>query len=156
MSASIAKNWIGLSAIIAVCLSAFGCQVFSTTSGARFASVEISGHSTKEVSAATIAVFDKAGYMSTGVGDELLFERDGPEWMQIAYGSNIKSGGPVSERIKAQIVNLGDGTLRLQCSAYAMPESGGIGDKEMQLLMTRRRPYRALLEQVAQKFSATP
>lgn len=144
------KKLMGTTATTLAILSIWGCQVISPSSS-RFASVEISGHTQQEVSAATIAVFEKAGYMSTGGRDELMFERAGPDWFQMAYGSNLSGGEAVEERVRAQVVDKGAGVLQLECNAFAVQ---GI-DKESALLRTRSGPYRDLLKQVAKNLSPT-
>jgi hypothetical protein len=147
-----AKKWLEIALSIGVCVSIGGCGTLSKPAGSAFASVEIEQHTKKEIMAATIAVFEQAGYLSVGGSNELVFESDGKEWMQIAYGSNIGSGQSVMERVEAQVEYQSSDVFRLQCSAYVVQAPG----KEIKLRVHKSGPYRELLEQVARKLSQTP
>ena len=85
-----------------------------------------------------------------------MFDSEGKEWMQLAYGSNIASGAPVAERIRAQVVDQHDGIFRLQCTAYVVQTTAGSQIKEIKLRQPRNNPYVELLEQVARELSKTP
>jgi hypothetical protein len=156
MTTQITKPLLRMAATIGMCISIWGCQALSKPTGAGFASVEIERHTTKEIVAATIVVFERAGYQSVGTEGEMEFESEGKEWMQLAYGSNLAGGDPVSERVKAQVVDQGDGVIRLQCSAYILQTMAGTMENEIRLRRPRSRPYRELLKQVARTFSETP
>jgi hypothetical protein len=156
MTTNSIKQLLGMAAAIGVCISIGGCASLGKPTGAGFASVEIEGHTQKEIEAATIAVFERAGYLSSREEGELVFESEGKEWMQLAYKSNLSGGAPVMERVRAQIVNQNDGVFRLQCSAYILQPLAGTSKKEIKLRRPRSGPYRELLEQVVQKLSETP
>ncbi|HSR87739.1 MAG TPA: hypothetical protein VLL07_02200 [Pontiella sp.] len=152
-----ANHLMGIAAAIGLCACLGGCETLSKPTGAAFASVEIKQHSRQEIEDATIRIFERAGYQSVVALDELVFESEGKEWMQLAYGSNIAlaDGGPVMERVKVRIVDLTDGTYRLQCNAYVIPP-GTYETKEVKLLITRSGPYRDLLEEIVRELSETP
>jgi hypothetical protein len=151
---SVATHLMAMAAIMAMCISLAGCASLGKPAGAAFASVEIEQHSHEEIEQATIKVFERAGYYSVIALDELVFECEGKEWMQLAYGSNIAlaDGGPVMERVKVRIVDLTDGVYRLQFNAYVIPP-GTYETKEVKLLRTRSGPYRELLQQVVEELS---
>jgi hypothetical protein len=148
MKNKFAKHGLGIAMSVGVCVSIVGCAVFNKSADSAFASVEIEHHSKQEIEAATIAVFKQAGYLSVGVQNNLEFESDGKAWMQAAYGSNIASGDPIIERVRAQVVYHASGVFRLQCNAYVVQNAG----KEIRLRVHKSGPYRELLEQVARKF----
>jgi hypothetical protein len=146
------KRGLGIAMAVGVCVLIVGCTVFNKPVDSAFASVEIEHHSKQEIEAATIAVFKQAGYRSVGGQNELEFESDGKEWMQAAYGSNIASGDPIMERVRAQVVYQSSGVFRLQCNAYVVQNAG----KEIKLRIHKSGPYRELLDQVTRKLSQTP
>jgi hypothetical protein len=156
MIAVISKYWLGVAVILGLGISSGESKTVSRPSDSKFASVKIEKHTKKEIAAATIAVFEQADYLSVGgVKNELVFESEGKDWMQRAYGSNIGSG-PVLERVRAQVVDEGSGVFRLQCNAYVMQPGRGSDDKEIAVRVRRSGPYRDLLKQVARKLSQTP
>lgn len=146
-----AACYTGLAASLLLCL--WGCASMGKPAGAGFASVEIGGHTPAEVSSTAIKVFTDDGYDSIPSKDGLVFERIGSEWDQAAYGSNLAGSDPVLDRVKAQVVDLGGGVCRLQCTAYVVQNSGGTFEKEVRLHLPRSGPYRALLDQVVQKLT---
>lgn len=136
---NLANHLTGMVTAIGVCVSLGGCGTLSKPAGARFASVEIEQHTQQEIEAATIKVFEHAGYLSMREEDELVFESDGKEWMQLAYGSNLDSDAPIMERVIAQVVKLNDGVFRLQCNVYVVPPRG-IGHERGQGAAPEKRP----------------
>lgn len=156
MTIKMVPQLMRIAAAIGMCASLGGCESLSKPTGARFASVEIQQHTRQQIEEATIKVFERADYQSIRGEDELVFESEGKEWMQLAYGSNIASSPPVTERVRAQVVDLNDGVFRLQCTAYVVQTTAGSQVKEIQLRQPRSGPYRELLEQVAQELSKTP
>ena len=148
----ITSSMIRESIAVGICMLMLGCATLDKPAGAGFASVLIGGHTPQEISDATMAVFEKADYLGSQVDDGLVFERDGLEWMQLAYGSNISGGRDVTERVKAQIIDQGGGIFRLQCTAYIVQPRPS-GEHEIRLRLPRSGPYRDWLKQVASKFS---
>ena len=151
---NIANHLMGIAAAIAMCVSLWGCESLSKPTGARFASVEIGQHSRQEIEDATIKVFERANYESFRGEDELVFESEGKEWMQLAYGSNIASAVPVLERVEVQVVGMADGTFRLQCKAYVVPPMVSYS-KEVKLRQPRNNPYVELLDEIVRELSKT-
>jgi hypothetical protein len=156
MATQITLPLLRIAGTLGMCISIWGCQSLSKPTGARFASVEIERHTKKEIVDATLTAFKQAGYQSVGTEDELIFESEGKEWMQLAYGSNISGSEAVSERVKVQVVDENNGTFRLQCQAYVEQTTAKTIEKEIRLLITRSGPYRDLLEQIAKSLTETP
>ena len=142
-------------ATLAVSLSAlggWGCQSLTAPAGAGFASVKIGGKTVEQIHAATVSGFQNEGYRAELGTDGLVFEREGSRWDEIAYGSNL-GRDKLLNRVRAQVVDLGNGTCRLQCTAYAVRCAGPRIEDETKLPHRRSGYYQGLLEQVAQKLS---
>lgn len=154
-TANIANHLMRMAAALAMCISIAGCESLSKPTGARFASVEIQQHTREEIEEATVEVFKRANYESFRGEDELVFESEGKEWMQLAYGSNIAPEDPVLERVKVQVVGLADGTFRLQCQAYVVPPMVSYS-KEVKLRQPRNDPYVELLEEIVRELAKAP
>lgn len=145
----------GLGAILLAGAALGGCKSLGEPASASFASVKIGGHTRQEVVAATIKVFEDAGYQTFASGGELVFEREGSRWDQIAYG-DLVGNEPVINRVRAQVVELGGGVFRVQCSAYAVRHSGSMAVDEVRLRGPRSGPYRALLDKVVWRLTEEP
>lgn len=139
-------------ALSLVMLGGWGCQSLTAPSSASFASVKISGQGIEQVQTATIKVFENEGYTTELSPDGLLFEREGSQWEEIAWGSNV-GDGQVINRVKAQVVELGGGVCRLQCAAYVVRDAGTGVEDEVKLRRPRRGYYQGLLDQVVQKLT---
>lgn len=134
-------------------LAGWGCSSFSGSIASGFASVEISGHTYDEIAAATIRVFEKKGYILEDMEDGLVFIKEGSERDQLAYGSNLSNGMPVMNRVKVHIIDLGEGTSRLECTAYIVQNKSGFHEHEIRLRRPRSGPYREMLQLVAASFT---
>jgi hypothetical protein len=133
-------------AVVVLC----GCHSLNKPASASFASVVIPSKSVDEIRRATAAVFAEAGYEAfvSGAGD-LVFEKEGTRMNQIAHGGWLEDSG-VRERVRIQIVNLFDGSQRLQCKAYMVRHSGdAFYQDEVKLANFRSGPYQDLLDKVA-------
>lgn len=130
-----------------VVLGGWGCQSLTAPASESFASVKIGGHTRQEVTAATIKVFEKNGYETAGAGPDIVFEREGSKWDQIAFGDNV-GGGTVINRVRAQVVDLGGGVCRVQCLAYVVRDPGSMVEDEVRLRARRSGPYREMLDEV--------
>ena len=95
-----------------------GCKSLNQPASASFASVRITGHTAQQICAASVVVFQQGGYtVADGLRSEMVFEREGSRWDQIAYGSWVDPA-PVWIRVKVSMVPLSDDAFRLQCQAY--------------------------------------
>lgn len=139
-------------ALSLVMLGGLGCQSLSAPDSASFASVKIGGHTVEEVQATVVKIFQSEGYRATTSADGLLFEREGSRWEEIAYGSNV-GNSKVINRVRAQVVELGGGVCRLQCTAYVVRDAATSIEDEVQLLRPRRGYYQGLLDQVVQNLT---
>jgi len=137
---------------LSVVLGGWGCQSLTSPASARFASVKIGGHTLDEVRATTITVFENDGYQTVTEGAELVFEREGSQWDQVAYGDNI-GDGTVVNRVRAQVIDLGGGVCRVQCTAYVVRDAGSSTEDEVRLHAPRSGHYRDLLDQVVQRLT---
>ena len=129
-----------------------GCKSLDQPASASFASVEISGHTADQIRAATVVVFQQDGYSSQNLKrKEMVFEKEGSRWDQIAYGDWVISGG-VWIRVKAAVVPLADGRYRLECTAYRLTNKGTpTFEEEVRFTNARSKPFQALLDKVAQQ-----
>ena len=107
------------------------------------ASVIIRGHSTEEITKATVAVFQEDGYSVRAVDGKLIFDREASRMNNIAYEGVVGAhyGAQTLERVKAALVEIGADAYRLQCQAYIVK---GAGDtffgEEQKLANIRSRP----------------
>ncbi len=137
-------------------LSGWGCSSLSGSISSGFASVKITDHSSEEIVAATIRVFEGEGYLNMQTADELIFEKEASEWDQAAYGSNINSeDDSVLNQVRVQVVDKGGGTYVLQCNAYIIQNEGGAHEHKIRLRRPRSGPYRDMLKKVANSFTVT-
>jgi len=131
-----------------------GCRLGEPKSSG-FASVVIPGHSADEISKAAGAVFQEDGYQVASLNtDGMVFQKQGSRGQDIAYNGMVGSYyGEVSvTRVRAQIVDLGAGSYRLQCQAYVVRNAGdAVFEDESRLLNVRSGPYQSLLNKVAER-----
>src|ERR1035441_2155206 len=103
--------------VAAVSIVLIGCKSLDKPDSASFASVRIQGHTPEQIRAATVVVFRQDGYAAVGgQRSEMVFEKEGSRWDQIAHGSWVNDA-PVWLSVKVSMVPLSDGTFRLQCLA---------------------------------------
>jgi hypothetical protein len=127
-----------------------GCKSVDEPASASFAAVQIRGHTPEQIRAATVVVFQENGYTSANERrGEMMFEKEGSRWDQIAYGNWVDSGG-VWIRVKAAVVPTANGAFRLQCQAYRVRNKGEpTFEEEKRLPNSRSKPFQALLDKVA-------
>jgi hypothetical protein len=135
-------------------LAGTGCHLGKPAS-ASFASVVIPGKSPEEIGKATVAVFQEAGYSVTSTSlDNLIFQKEGTRGQNLAYGGVVDSyyGSTTKVRVKAQIVDLGEGSNRLQCQAYIVRDAGdSFFEEEQKMASMRSGPYQSLLNKVVKR-----
>jgi hypothetical protein len=129
-----------------------GCQTGKPAS-ASFASVNIPGKSPDEICRTTAQVFQEDGYRASVLTpDKMVFEKEGTRGESLAYGGLVDThyGAVTLVRVRTQLVDLGQGTYRLQCQAFMVRNAGGsLVEDESRLLNIRSRPYQQLLDKVA-------
>lgn len=132
-----------------------GCRSVNKPASASFASVVIAGLSMEQIEETATAVFQADGYAAFRTqGGQMVFEKEGTQKDQIAYAGVVGAhyGERVSVRVRTEIVDLGVGTLRLQCRAYIVRNAGqSFSEEEVPLLNMKSRPYQKLLDEVARR-----
>jgi hypothetical protein len=133
----------------AASLALLGCKSLTKSDPASFAAVRITGHTPEQIHAATMAVFQQDGYEAARVArSELVFEKEGSRWDQIAYGNWVDSN-PVWIRVRVSLVPLSDGVFRLQCQAFRVRDKDDtVPENEVRLKNNHSKPYQALLDKV--------
>ena len=82
---------------------------------------------------------------------QMVFQKEGTRGQNLAYEgiANTHYGAQSVVRVRAEIVDLGNGSYRLQCHAFI---ATGVGDpffeEEKPLANFRSGPYQRLLDQV--------
>lgn len=130
-----------------------GCHLGQPAS-ASFASVTLSGKSAGQIRDATVAVFRENGYRVYASGQQLVFEREGSLANTISRDGLVaaQAGAVTIVRVRAELVDLGDGSQRLQCQAYMVSNAGDrFIESEARLANFRSRPYQNLLDEVAKR-----
>lgn len=135
--------------LCAVALAVTGCRTTDASAPGQTASVLIRGNTPGQVSDMAVAVFESHGYQlaSQRVGT-MVFEKRGSTMSKVAYGNWMDSD--VWVRVRAEVVPVGEGTVRLQCLARLIRDKGGATEEEIKSL--RRSPYQDLLDEVAARF----
>ena len=126
-----------------------GCKSLDKPASASFASVRIQGHTPDQIRAATVVVFQLDGYTATEVQrSEMVFEKEGSRWDQIAYGSWVNDA-PVWIRVRASMVPLSADVFRLQCQAFKVRNKGDpLAEDEVKIRNNHSKPFQALLDKV--------
>lgn len=149
LSALVTTMFVGL-----VVLLFTGCGAMKPES-ASFASVVIKGAEPNAIRDATIAVFQEDGYKAGTMGNQLVFQREASRITSLAYEGVVDThyGASTLVRVKMDLVNLGEGSYRLQCQAFIVKDAGdAFFAEEQRLANIRSRPYQSLLDKVAKKF----
>jgi len=96
-----------------------------------------------------------AGYHALRKPDgSMQFEKESSRNSQLAYSSlaGTHGGEQVNVRVRAEVVDLGAGSHRLQCKAWMVRDAGdSFFEEEVALTNFRRGPYQKLLEEVASR-----
>ncbi len=148
------KTLLSLVGILALTLVGTGCRSMSGPASASFASVTISGKNVEQIRETAAVVFQADGYRASASGRELLFEKEGTLSNTRAHDGFIAAqGGAVTVvRVRAEIVDLGGGTRRLQCHAFMVKSAGdSFFEEEHRIANIRSRPYQKLLDEIARR-----
>lgn len=140
-----------------IALAPTGCRL-GQPAGASFASVKISNRSDAQIRDATVQVFREGGYAAFDAGPgQMVFQKEGTKMNNIGQNGVVGSyyGAQTIIRVRAQIVDLGTGSFRLQCQAYMVRNAGdSFFEDEHPLVNARRGPYQRLLDKVAKRLKA--
>src|SRR5215471_21050267 len=142
-----------LISLTATALLLVGCQ--SGPASATFASVTIAGKTPEEICQTTGAVFREDGYKVALLSPErMVFEKEASRGESIAYSGVVDThyGAITLVQVRAELVDLGEGSHRLQCQAYMVRNAGdSFFADESRLVNMRSRPYQNLLDKVAKR-----
>jgi hypothetical protein len=135
--------------VTAAGIALLGCKSLHKPASASFSSVRIQGHTAEQIRAASVVVFQQDGYTALeGKRSEMVFEKEGSRWDQIAYGSWVNEA-PVWLRAKVSMVPLSNDTFRLQCQAYKIRNKGDpLTEDQVRIGNSHSKPYQALLDEV--------
>jgi len=143
-----------LALLLAGALFSTGCSSLYQSSSANFASVTITNKSAGQIQAAAGSVFREHGYEAQPSGPDLVFEKQGTHADSISRNGfyATQQGAKVIERVRAELVDMGGGRLRLQCQAYMVSDAGDrFLEEEHRLANFRSGPYQAILDAVAKR-----
>src|SRR3974390_442847 len=111
-------TFLALAVSLLALLLTTGCG--SGPASASFASVVIHGKTPDEICRAAAAVFQEDGYQVAALTPaNMVFQKEGTRGESLAYGGVVGThyGEITLVRVKAQLVDLGAGSYRLQCKA---------------------------------------
>lgn len=133
---------------------AAGCSTGKPGS-ASFASVVIPGKTPDEICQAAAKVFQENGYKASVANPTaMVFEREGTRGESLAYSGVVDThyGAVTVVRVRAELVDLGTGSYRLQCKAYMVRNANdSFFADESPLANIRSHPYQKLLDETAKR-----
>jgi hypothetical protein len=151
---AVPSRWVHFSGLAIICLSVLltaGCS--SGPASASFASVEIPGRTPDEICKAAATVFQQDGYQVAQLTPKsMVFQKEASRSQSLAYGGVVDThyGAVTLVRVRAQLVDLGAGSYRLQCQASMVRNANdSFFEDESRLVNLRSRPYQNLLNKVA-------
>jgi hypothetical protein len=148
------KNLLWMTCALASVLLASGCSTGQPAS-ASFASVVIPGKTPDEICQTTAQVFQEEGYKVRGLNPAaMVFEREGTRGESLAYSGVVDThyGAVTLVRVKAELVDLGAGSYRLQCKAFMVKNANdSFFADESPLMNIRGHPYQKLLDETAKR-----
>ncbi len=143
---------VAASALMVVVLAGTGCRLGQPESSS-FASVVIAGKTPQQICQTTAMVFQADGYQVARLHPEdMVFQKEASRGASMAYGglADTYYGSLTLVRVRAQVVDLGAGSCRLQCKAFMVRDaSDSFFEDESALLNIRSGPYQSLLNRVA-------
>jgi hypothetical protein len=148
------SNFFALAILLLGLLLMVGCQSGKPAS-ASFASVTIPGKTPQEICNAAATVFQENGYQVASLNPSaMVFQKEASRMKSMAYNGvvNTHYGAVTLERVKAELVDLGAGSFRLQCQASIVRGAGdSFFEDESRLSNLRSGPYQSLLNKVAKR-----
>ena len=130
----------------------------SKPASASFASVNIPGKTPEDICKTTAAVFQEDGYaVQMLTPASMVFEKEGTKGQSLAYGGVVDTyyGSTTIVRVRAQLVDIGAGSYRLQCKAFMVRKAGdSFFEDESPLTNIRSGPYQKLLNKVAKQLKS--
>ena len=131
-------------------LLATGCQS-SKPGSSSHASVEIKGHSAREIQATTTVVFVENGYaLRTNTPTRMLFERPASSGEKFRHGDWMNAGMII--QIKVRIQSLPDESYVLRADVFSVQDpTEKAFREESRLVLFSKEPYQKLLDEVSQR-----
>ena len=155
---SVRRGIAGCLLLTLIAFSGAGCRLTKPGS-ASFASVTIGNYSPQQIQDATAKVFRGDGYAAYIAGPgQMVFQKEGSRANNISQNGFVDSyyGATTMFRVRAEIVDLGTGSYRLQCQAYMVRNAGdSFFEDEHPLATVRRMPYQLLLNKVARELKSS-
>jgi hypothetical protein len=139
-----------------------GCSSLNKPASGGFASVLIKNSSEADIRNTTIKVFKKAEYYTYYYSQDqnaLIFEKEGSQAQSLAYNgiAGTQSGSGILNRVKAKIVDRGDGSYWLSCQAFVVRNANDkFAAEEIRLTSLHSGPYQKLLDEVAARLKNGP
>jgi hypothetical protein len=141
-------------------LAVAGCKTASGPGSASFASVVIEGKTPEQIHDAAAKVFRKDGYEAYQVSPtRLVFEKEASRLTTISRDGLVaaQAGARTLDRVRSELVSLGEGSYRLQCEAFAVTGAGdSFFEEEVRKTNLRAGPYRSLLNKVKKELTTAP
>jgi hypothetical protein len=133
-------------------LAGVGCGSLGGPASASFASVTIENHSLAEIASATTKVFAADGYTGGMSGaSKMVFDKGASRATTLSREGLVDThyGAQTINRVKVEIVAVGETGYRLQCKAFVVRNAGdAILQEEVPLANIRSLPYQSLLNKV--------
>jgi len=151
------QRLLALPILILLAAAPVGCRLGKPGS-ASFASVTIGNQSPQQIQEATAKVFREDGYVAFIAGPgQMVFQKEGSRANNISQNGFVDTyyGAQTMIRVRAEVVDLGAGSFRLQCQAYMVRNAGdSFFEDEHPLANVRRMPYQLLLNKVARELKS--
>jgi hypothetical protein len=136
-------------------LVAAGCRSTPPAHSNAVASIQIHGHDPGHISQMVERVFLDHGYkLAKGGLFNQVFEKSGGTMNNIAYG-NWLDETPVWSRVKISLTPVQDTVYWLDCEPFLVRGLNSSTEEEIKLSKLRARPYRKLLEEVANRLNSS-
>jgi hypothetical protein len=133
-------------------LAGVGCGSLGGPASASFASVTIENRSLAEIASATAKVFAADGYTGGMSGaSNMVFDKGASRATTLSREGVVDThyGAQTINRVKVEIVAVGETGYRVQCKAYVVRNAGDpILQEEVPLANFRSLPYQSLLNKV--------
>jgi len=142
---------IAVPVCLCLALAGVGCGSLGGPASASFASVTIENRSLAEIASATAKVFAADGYTGGMTGpSKMVFDKGASRATTLSRQGlfDTHSGAQTVNRVKVELVAVGETGYRLQCTAYVVRDAGDLLETEVPLANIRSLPYQSLLNQV--------
>jgi len=144
------------SVCLGLALAGVGCGSLGGPASASFASVTIENRSLAEIASATARVFAAEGYTGgMSGGSNMVFQKGASRATTLSREGLVDThyGAQTVNRVKVEIVAVGESGYRLQCKAYVVRDAGDLLEDEVPLANIRSLPYQSLLNKVKKELN---